>query len=121
MADKFEKLSFTKDWNNASDFPTYETNEAQVRADMQLLHDEAKDFINEKLIPSIERLAVPGAGDMRQAVYDPTGKSRDIFEYVDQAAAGVKGFVSFAEGDEPKTRRAGTLYGLILADSRGAK
>lgn len=77
----FEKLSFTKDWKNASDFPTYEESEAQVRADLQALHDETKNFINDKLIPGIENMAVPGAGDMMAAVYDPTGKRQDIFAY----------------------------------------
>ena len=42
----FEKLKFTKNWENASDFPTVETSETQVRKDMQLLHDEAKDALN---------------------------------------------------------------------------
>lgn len=41
------ELTFTKDWNNPTDFPTVETSELQVRADFQLLHDEAKDKINE--------------------------------------------------------------------------
>lgn len=41
-----EKLEFTKDWTDASDFPTYEPDESQVRADLQLLHNEAKAAIN---------------------------------------------------------------------------
>lgn len=89
MATSFEKLSYSKDWNNTSDFPTYEENETRVRADMQLLHDEVKDFINEKLIPGIETLAVPGAGDMRSDVYDPTGMMQDIFAYARAQAAGA--------------------------------
>ena len=40
-------FSYTKDWTNPQDFPTVETSEAQVRADIQLLYDEAKDKINE--------------------------------------------------------------------------
>ena len=39
-------LTFSKDWTNAEDFPTYEANEEQVRADMQLLHNETRDYIN---------------------------------------------------------------------------
>lgn len=42
----FEKLKFTKSWENAADFPTYEPSEAQVRADLQLLHDETRDGLN---------------------------------------------------------------------------
>ena len=83
MADKFERLSFTKDWNNSSDFPTYEENEAQVRADMQSLHDEVKDFINDKLIPSIENMAVPGTGDMLAEIYDPHGRRTDVYAFVE--------------------------------------
>lgn len=42
----FEPLKFTKSWENPEDFPTYEPNEAQVRADLQLLHDQARDGLN---------------------------------------------------------------------------
>ena len=40
------RLNFTKDWNDPSDFPTVEMNEEKVRADQQLLHDETKSCIN---------------------------------------------------------------------------
>lgn len=42
----FEKLEFTKNWENAADFPAIETSEAQVRKDMQVLHDETRDALN---------------------------------------------------------------------------
>ena len=42
----FEKFEFTKDWRNPADFGTIETDEAQVREDMQVLHDEAKAAIH---------------------------------------------------------------------------
>ena len=42
----FPKLNFTKSWKNAVDFPTVETNETKVRADMQYLFDELKDALN---------------------------------------------------------------------------
>ena len=42
----FPKLSFTKSWKNAVDFPTVETNETKVRADMQYLFDEIKEALN---------------------------------------------------------------------------
>lgn len=51
------RLNFTKDWNDPSDFPTVEMNEEKVRADQQLLHDETKNFIN-ALITSLENLGV---------------------------------------------------------------
>ena len=46
MMSYLEKLEFSKDWTKAEDFPTYEPDESQVRADLQLLHDEAKAAIN---------------------------------------------------------------------------
>ena len=48
------KFEFTKRWTNPADFPTHETSEAQVRSDMQALHDEARNYIDEKLIPEVE-------------------------------------------------------------------
>ena len=42
----FEKLEFTKNWENAADFPAVETSEAQVRRDMQILHNETRDALN---------------------------------------------------------------------------
>lgn len=115
MAVEFEKLQFTRDWNNSSDFPTYEENEQKVRADMQALHDEVKTFINEKLIPAIQNMAVPGAGDMLAEIYDPTGKRTDIYQYVKDVSGGYK---TFREGGEPETRGDTVLYGKILADYR---
>ena len=53
-----EKLTFTKDWTRPEDFPAYEADETQVRADMQRLHDEAKSYLNDVLIPHLEELGV---------------------------------------------------------------
>lgn len=50
----FPKLSFTKSWKNAVDFPTVETNETKVRADMQYLFDEIKEALN-ALIDKLNR------------------------------------------------------------------
>lgn len=48
-------FEFTKHWTNPADFPTIETSEEQVRADLQALHDETRDYFNEKLLPDIEQ------------------------------------------------------------------
>jgi hypothetical protein len=56
-------LQFTHDWNNddaATGFVTYEPNEARVRADLQMLHDEAKAKINE----IIEKVLSDGSGSI---------------------------------------------------------
>ena len=116
---EFEKLRFSRDWKNASDFPTFEDDEAKVRADMQALHDETKEFLNETLIPGMEEtlknLAVPGTGDMKAEVYDPTGKRQDIYQYVKDVSGGYK---TFKEGEEPEVRGETVLYGKILKDYR---
>ena len=56
-----DKLSFTKDWTNPEDFPTVELSEEQVRADMQVLYNEIKDFLNNGLLPRLEKLGVETA------------------------------------------------------------
>lgn len=55
----FPRFSFTKLWTNPVDFPTVETDENRVRADMQLLHDEAKDGLNRLM----DQLEAPGAAE----------------------------------------------------------
>lgn len=47
MTVAFKRFQFTKLWTNPLDFPTVELEETQVRADMQELHDQAKDGLNE--------------------------------------------------------------------------
>ena len=43
-------MTFDKDWNNQLDFPTYEPNEEQVRADMQYLFDAIKNHYNNTFV-----------------------------------------------------------------------
>ena len=52
-AEAFPLLGFTKSWENPEDYPTIELDETQVRKDMQSLHDEVKNYINDKLIPAV--------------------------------------------------------------------
>lgn len=49
----FPHLGFSRNWENPSDYPTYEPNETIVRRDMQSLHDEVRDYINNELIPAV--------------------------------------------------------------------
>lgn len=53
------KLEYSKDWRNPADFPTIETDEAKVRADMQLLYTEIQTFLNNVLIPAMKQLENP--------------------------------------------------------------
>ena len=50
------RLKFSKTWESPDDFPTFEPDEVQVRVDMQLLHDETKDYLNNVLVPEIEQV-----------------------------------------------------------------
>lgn len=68
------KLKYTKDWRNPDDFPTYSSDETQIRADMQLLFDEACTALN-KLIDDLDASEIPfaptpeiQASDVRQAL-----------------------------------------------------
>lgn len=59
---KITELRYTKDWTNPSDFPTYEPNETQVRADMQFLFNEIKHWLNTILVPAVKQAAQTGGG-----------------------------------------------------------
>lgn len=63
-----EDLEFSKNWENDEDFPTREYNEATVRENIQLLFDEIKDHINNKVTPAIndnmDRITSMGGGGM---------------------------------------------------------
>lgn len=50
-------FSFTKNWNDPEDFPPVVSNATQARANIQLLHDETKAFINDTLAPAIQAAA----------------------------------------------------------------
>lgn len=126
MAVEFNKLQFTKDWNNPTDFPTYQENEQKVRADMQALHDETKEFINETLIPGIENMAVPGTGDMKTEVYDQQGKHTDVFKYAeDTVSEAIKTHLDEASHvdaySKEETLSAETREMLGLADDAAPK
>ena len=47
-------FALTKSWENPEDFPTYEAEEAQVRADMQCLFDELAEGL-QKLIDELQK------------------------------------------------------------------
>ena len=49
----FSKLTFSKNWENPSDFPTVENNETRVRQDMQCLYDETAVAFN-KLVDELD-------------------------------------------------------------------
>lgn len=86
----FERFEFTKSWEDAAAFPAYEPDEAQVRADLQCLHDEARDGIN-RLIDALNSTAAaaslpitPVDGMTAQTVQ---AAIEEVFSSVSDAAA----------------------------------
>ena len=56
----FQKLSYEKDWKRAEDFPAYQSDEAQVRADMQYHPDAVRNYVNGTLLPALEGKTAAG-------------------------------------------------------------
>lgn len=94
----FQSLTFTKSWEDPADFPTYEPDESQVRADLQYLHNEMRDAFN-GLVAALNAtsaaanlpISVPGlsAGTVQAAIAETLAE-------VQKAAAGqiVDGSIS---------------------------
>lgn len=86
----FEPFAFTKSWENDRDFPTYEPDESQVRADLQCLHDEARDGLN-RLIGQLNQSGAallpfaPEGGLTAETVQEAI---LEVHEKVREAAAG---------------------------------
>lgn len=61
-------------WNDSTVFPTYEASEAKVRSDMQMLHDQTRDYIN-GLVTEIESaqlllIDIPSFDTLPYTLYD---------------------------------------------------
>lgn len=65
-AKKVKNFEFTKTWRDSNAFPTYEDDETQVREDLQCLHDEMKDYINQLLLPKLNGLVLEDIVDSLQ-------------------------------------------------------
>ena len=78
------ELHYTKNWTNKEDFPTHESNEAQVRADIQLLFDEIQMAFN-KLLSDLKASEVPftSTEDVQ------ANNVQDAIENVQQQVAGL--------------------------------
>ena len=90
------KLEYTKVWTDPDDFPTIETDETQVREDIQLLYDEAKNALN-GLIDELESTEEDASG-ADQIGCTPVGASESttvqgnleyLMERIGQSLAGV--------------------------------
>ncbi len=80
------KLTYTKNWNNPEDFPTYEARESQVRADMQLLYDEIQTAFN-KLIDDLKAAEIP----FESSTAVPAANIQAAIENVQQQVADIIG------------------------------
>ena len=80
------KLTYTKNWNNPEDFPTYEARESQVRADMQLLYDEIQTAFN-KLIDDLKASEIP----YQSSTAVPAANIQAAIENVQQQVADIIG------------------------------
>ena len=47
MIEELKKDSYSRSWESADDFPTYEADEETVREDMQYLHEEVRVWLND--------------------------------------------------------------------------
>lgn len=88
-------LNFTKDWTDPTDFKTVEPDEAQARADMQELHNQTREYINNTLVPAIPTGVTNADQNMRgyriTEVGDPVEDSDAVNkEYVDAKSRSIR-------------------------------
>lgn len=60
----FTRLSYKKDWTRVEDFPTYQSDETQVRADLQYHPDAVKEYIDTLLKELENKTAAAELGAM---------------------------------------------------------
>lgn len=75
---QYKKAAFSKTWERAEDFPTVELSEERVRADMQALHDEMKEYVNGVLIKDVAESFDAVADVMVGKVDSVNGKTGDV-------------------------------------------
>ena len=75
---QYKKAAFSKTWESAEDFPTVELSEEQVRADMQALHDEMKEYVNGVLIKDVAESFDAVSDVMVGKVDSVNGKTGDV-------------------------------------------
>ena len=83
----FTPFALTKTWESATDFPTYEENEEQVRADMQCLFTELSDGLN-KLITELGKKTSGSSGASNIGISSIVGL--EGFDTVQDALLGLK-------------------------------
>lgn len=125
----FPHLGFTRNWENPIDYPTYEPDETVVRKDMQSLHDEVRDYINNELIPAVV------TSNSTEADRAAAEQQRNVWETERQAAerarvsetegvvarAAAEADRAQAEADRATIPVASGVYNVVLTDRRTAE
>lgn len=75
---QYKKAAFSKTWKSVDDFPTVELSEERVRADMQALHDEMKEYVNGVLIKDVAESFDAVADVVVGKVDSVNGKTGDV-------------------------------------------
>lgn len=75
---QYKKAAFSKTWKSVDDFPTVELSEEKVRADMQALHDEMKEYVNGVLIKDVAESFDAVADVVAGKVDSVNGKTGDV-------------------------------------------
>lgn len=102
------KLEYGKVWTNDADFPTYQTDETQVRADLQYHPDAVKNYINDKLLKALE---AKGAAAELGAVADGQRTSIQIIldRYANELAQLKEDIETVATGGVPSVIQSASV------------
>ena len=101
-------FQYSKSWRDPEDFPTFEENEEQVRDDMQILFDEARDALN--------RTESCGGHFRVESQTEEGEAKRDDKNFMYVAAWEYKG-----EGVEPELHKEALKYEFIEVKTRNYK
>lgn len=98
-----DKLTFSRVWTNPEDFATYLDNETEIRADMQALHDETRDYVNNILTASIDAnlTNIDTSVNTRIAGMDSrlNAKATELTDYVDGVDAELRADVATTDAE----------------------
>lgn len=124
QVEDFPHLGFSRNWENPLDFPTYEPDEMVVRRDMQSLHDEVRDYINDQLIPAVvtsnSTEADRAAAEERRAAEETRRQAAELYRVSETegvvARAAAEADRAQAEADRATVPAVSGIYNVILAD-----
>lgn len=68
MMENIQGLNFGVSWESREDFPSVQSDEAQARRDMQLLHDKTAEYINGTIVPVINDVLLPAVENPERSI-----------------------------------------------------